>query len=315
MIDIRTTGKILMTLSLLCFSFLIIIDFYYIQIILVEINKYYTEYTTTYLVSLLIQNILSITCFAIIMLALILKKQRLLAVAAGACTVLWIYSSFFSLSNEFGIICIYYFSLPLAWGIFTFNAVFTVMSKPFPLKLWILPGLFGFFGFLGGTLIGNMIAYDVSLSILLEYYYPHQLLYQFFEASALVFSGLWFMMGRESDQIETTTASKQQYPPFTGKAPAAGDAEKIKKYKELLDSGAITQEDFDELKRKIFGLLGRESDQIKTTTASKPQYPPFTGKAPAAGDAEKIKKYKELLDSGAITQEDFDELKRKIFGL
>lgn len=37
-------------------------------------------------------------------------------------------------------------------------------------------------------------------------------------------------------------------------SPTIGDADKLKTYKSLLDSGAITQEEFDEKKRQILGL-------------------------------------------------------------
>ena len=69
---------------------------------------------------------------------------------------------------------------------------------------------------------------------------------------------------------------------------------------------------------KINGLVtaqgnGWTAPQQPVYTA--PQQPYSAPRTNAAGAAEELKKYKELLDMGAITQEEFDEKKKQLLGL
>ena len=82
----------------------------------------------------------------------------------------------------------------------------------------------------------------------------------------------------ESIPTPKTTASEEQ-------KTESDPTEKIKKTKDLLDIGAITQEEFDAVRSKYV-----ESDP---------------------DPVEKIKKAKGLLDSGVITQEEFNAIKAK----
>jgi hypothetical protein len=62
---------------------------------------------------------------------------------------------------------------------------------------------------------------------------------------------LWAKDDVLTSAIETKTVSKQSI--FSNVAPTEifGGADKLKMYKELLDSGAITKEEFEEKKKQI----------------------------------------------------------------
>jgi Short C-terminal domain len=77
-------------------------------------------------------------------------------------------------------------------------------------------------------------------------------------------------------------------------AAASGDdiIEKLTKLKALLDSGAISQEDFESQKRRILGLPIPDS------------------KSPT--EAEDLRKLKTLLDTGVLTQEEYETSKKRL---
>ena len=51
-----------------------------------------------------------------------------------------------------------------------------------------------------------------------------------------------------------TSGTPQQQPPRRPAAPIPGAADELKQYKELLDMGAITQEEYDQKKKQLLGL-------------------------------------------------------------
>lgn len=66
------------------------------------------------------------------------------------------------------------------------------------------------------------------------------------EVSGFIFTGLWL---RESNDFNKY---KEKY--IISDKSTVGGAEKIKTYKKLLDSGVISQEEFDEVKKQVLGL-------------------------------------------------------------
>lgn len=82
------------------------------------------------------------------------------------------------------------------------------------------------------------------------------------EIAALLFMGLWIMELAKNATEPVASASNTQYATFNPESYATsqqtssviGNADKLKIYKELLDSGAITQEEFDAKKKQILGL-------------------------------------------------------------
>ena len=78
------------------------------------------------------------------------------------------------------------------------------------------------------------------------------------EIVAFLFVGLWVKESITSGQTapvnEYATFNPQTYSNQTASNDAIGGADKLKMYKELLDSGTITQEEFDAKKKQILGL-------------------------------------------------------------
>jgi hypothetical protein len=71
------------------------------------------------------------------------------------------------------------------------------------------------------------------------------------EIAGLFFIGLWVKNDVLTSAIETKTVSKQAISSNVASAEIFGGADKLKMYKELLDSGAITKEEFEEKKKQI----------------------------------------------------------------
>ena len=61
--------------------------------------------------------------------------------------------------------------------------------------------------------------------------------------------------------------------------------------------------------RGLFGSLAKKKD-LNNSTISNSSIP-----QPVSSDADEIKKYKELLDQGAITEEEYEAKKKQILGL
>ena len=78
------------------------------------------------------------------------------------------------------------------------------------------------------------------------------------EIVAFLFVGLWvkesITTGQTAPVNEYATFNPQIYSNPTASNDAIGGADKLKMYKELLDSGTITQEEFDAKKKQILGL-------------------------------------------------------------
>jgi hypothetical protein len=75
--------------------------------------------------------------------------------------------------------------------------------------------------------------------------------------AGFLFAGMWL---RETIVVPVATEATNQYSTFNPAATVSqqnsstGGADKLKMYKELLDSGAITQAEFDAKKKQILGL-------------------------------------------------------------
>lgn len=83
--------------------------------------------------------------------------------------------------------------------------------------------------------------YDFNISVLLI------LLLKLAESIALILSGLWL-------KLVSFTVKEEVTPQATlSSSITIGDADKIMVYKELLDNGTITQEEFDIKKKEILG--------------------------------------------------------------
>ena len=94
-----------------------------------------------------------------------------------------------------------------------------------------------------------------------------------FAAGALFLSLAYKDMVKQGTETHSPTAAAQ------GLASGADDAEQLAKWKSLLDNGAITQEEFDDKKRQLLGII---SPVVSTATQ---QYTcPRCGAAVAQGE-------------------------------
>ncbi len=124
-------------------------------------------------------------------------------------------------------------------------------------RLWFLPGVF--------MAVGNLIMWRQWAWDYFKYY-PTSLAYvsiviSIIEVLAYIMFGLWLYRSPEIKD-NTKVTSVNEYATFNPQninasppiSSAIGGADKLKEFKELLDMGAITQEEFDAKKKQILGL-------------------------------------------------------------
>lgn len=105
-------------------------------------------------------------------------------------------------------------------------------------RIWFLAGAIY-------LLLCLIIAVNAGFKYLLNLTFLSMIL----ESVALLFTGLWLKTDL-TPVIQQTTMNQALKPDSLS---VIGGAEKLKTYKELLDSGAITQEEFDAKKKEILG--------------------------------------------------------------
>lgn len=117
-------------------------------------------------------------------------------------------------------------------------------------KIWFVPALVLLVGCVIGWINGGYFRY------LSAAWKP--ILFGIVEIAALLFAGMWL----KEDAMPAEAAPVNEYATFnpqavySAPAPSStiGGADKLKMYKDLLDSGTITQEEFDAKKKEILGL-------------------------------------------------------------
>ena len=117
-------------------------------------------------------------------------------------------------------------------------------------KIWFVPALVLLVGFVIGWINSGYLRF---LSIVWV-----DILLGLFEIGALLFVGMWI----KEDTTPAAAAPVNEYATFNPQAMCStpvssstiGGADKLKIYKDLLDSGTITQEEFDAKKKEILGL-------------------------------------------------------------
>ena len=117
-------------------------------------------------------------------------------------------------------------------------------------KIWFVPALVLLVGCVIGWINGGYFRY------LSAAWKP--ILFGIVEIAALLFAGMWL----KEDALPAEAAPINEYATFnpqavySAPAPSStiGGADKLKMYKDLLDSGTITQEEFDAKKKEILGL-------------------------------------------------------------
>ena len=129
--------------------------------------------------------------------------------------------------------------------------VFALKKNDVVQKVWFIAGA----AMLWGRLIG-WIDYGY-FSYISESW--KSILFGLIEIGGLTLLGLWI---KEHDFVSAKAEPTNEYSTFDPQAvyssplsaSAIGGADKLKMYKELLESGTITQEEFDAKKKQLLGL-------------------------------------------------------------
>lgn len=195
--------------------------------------------------SITVVDILNRVIFIGFAVVLFIKNKKALLAVAGAYTVLNIYFliQYFSLFNSF--YCLAYAALIII-------IILALNSNISATKLWFVAAVLLFLGRLITWITDGYFSY-LYLSAVWE-----SMLVSIIECVALMFSGMWI----KDDLSPAETTQTNEYATFNpqamggtqAKTDAIGGADKLKMYKELLDSGTITQEEFDQKKKQILGL-------------------------------------------------------------
>ena len=154
----------------------------------------------------------------------------------------WLYDWRYNLS-AMGILldlCIIVSAIAL-FDLFLVGIKTTDGSKKLISGLWFMPGL----------LLSVCYLYDWFRLFSVQIYLWAQVFSQAFHILALLFSGLWLktIMQETKDDAPAPLSNER----IKDSIPTLGGADKLLQYKELLDSGIITQEEFDEKKRQVLG--------------------------------------------------------------
>lgn len=175
--------------------------------------------------------------------ALFVKNQKIVIAAAGVNALLGAYYivTYFSLWN----LCDF-----LAYASVVVFVILTLKGNDVVKKIWFVPAAVLLLGCVIGWITGG---YFEVLSAAWK-----SMLVSIVEIVALLFAGMWvkeIVAPAEASPVnEYATFNPQTYSNQTASNDAIGGADKLKMYKELLDSGTITQEEFDAKKKEILNL-------------------------------------------------------------
>ncbi len=175
--------------------------------------------------------------------ALFMKNKKAVVAAAGvkALYVAYYTISSFSLSN----LCDF-----IAYAGAVVLIVLSIKGNSAVKEIWFIPAL--------AQLVSYIIDWILWHYFRFHYFYWKTVLFALVEIAGLLFTGMWIKGDATSAQAAPTNEYATFDPHTMHSAPAStsaiGGADKLKMYKELLDSGAITQEEFDAKKQQILGL-------------------------------------------------------------
>lgn len=175
--------------------------------------------------------------------ALFMKNQKIVIAAAGVNALLGAYYfvSYFSLWN----LCDF-----LAYASVVVFVILTLKGNDVVKKIWFVPAAVLLLGCVIGWITGG---YFEFLSAAWK-----SMLVSIVEIVALLFAGMWvkeIVAPAEASPVnEYATFNPQSINSTPASSSAIGGADKLKMYKDLLESGTITQEEFDAKKKQILGL-------------------------------------------------------------
>lgn len=183
--------------------------------------------------------------FAVIILAFAIilfigKKNASLIVASS---VMILYNIFYLIYSLIGILAdgdgfnVLYLSVfgTLEYASLTIIIILGIINNDIVRKIFFIPSIIKLIEYIFGnffTYEGGKI-YEMSL---------HNVLYTALYTASLFFLGFWIYKSIVPNSKSTVNHS------------LIGSADKLKKYKELLDAGVITQKEFEEKKKQLFNL-------------------------------------------------------------
>ena len=175
--------------------------------------------------------------------ALFVKNQKIVIAAAGVNALLGAYYivTYFSLWN----LCDF-----LAYASVVVFVVLTLKGNDVVKKIWFVPAAVLLLGCVIGWITGG---YFEFLSAAWK-----SMLVSIVEIVALLFAGMWvkeIVAPAEASPVnEYATFNPQSINSTPASSSAIGGADKLKMYKDLLESGTITPDEFDAKKKQILGL-------------------------------------------------------------
>lgn len=194
------------------------------------------------------------------------KNKKAIVAAAGvnAC-----YHAYFVISNAYYVIkyleygyrfyCIELFDLLYGFCFFVAYAgaaaliILSLKGNAVVKKSWFIPAAAMLLGYVASWILRYSYVYFWFLSNAWV-----RMVFSIIEIAALLFVGMWI----KEDTIPAQAVPVNEYATFDPQAmysapastSAIGGADKLKMYKELLESGIITQEEFDAKKKQILGF-------------------------------------------------------------
>ena len=171
-----------------------------------------------------------------------LGNKKAAVIAAGVTVLYWVYR----LTIWFG-----------AWNIFGFLAavslvllfVFALKGNDIVKKLWFAPAVFMLaYHIINIIQINEIIdfSYYFSVRLLLRVCFP-----LFVIIAGLILTGLWLKNGSSESEATTAAMNSQAISRTSVYSSAVSVADKLKTYKDLLDCGAITEEEFKAKKSEL----------------------------------------------------------------
>lgn len=187
--------------------------------------------------------------------ALFLKNEKAVIAAAGVHTIYALYyclQSLFVRRSWWGTFLQCFF-VTAAYASVVALLLLTLKKNAVVQKIWFVAG--------AAPLLGNLIYWIEGgyFSWISERWIWKSMLFSLIEIAGLILLGLWI---KEHDFTPSEVEPVNEYSTFDPQVvyssplsdSAIGGAEKLKMYKELLDAGVLTQEEFDAKKKQILGL-------------------------------------------------------------
>lgn len=171
-----------------------------------------------------------------------LGNKKAAVIAAGVTVLYWVYR-----------LTIWF----CAWNIFGFLAavslvllfVFALKGNDIVKKLWFAPAVFMLaYHIINIIQINEIIdfSYYFSVRLLLRVCFP-----LFVIIAGLILTGLWLKNGSSESEATTAAMNSQAISRTSVYSSAVRVADKLKTYKDLLDCGAITEEEFKAKKSEL----------------------------------------------------------------